>query len=86
MACFACLTKHPAPTFPRRNPRPRALMDLGMISAQPEMASNTGLWFLTSEQNWRWNCAHYLAQQGLSAHQPEEGPTGGVSLLPSLCP
>lgn len=40
---LACLTKHPASTFPKRNPRPRALMDLGMIGAQPEMASNTGL-------------------------------------------
>lgn len=43
VACLACLTKYPAPTFPRRNLRPRALMDLGASCAQPEMASNTGL-------------------------------------------
>lgn len=42
-ACLSCLTKHPAPTFPRGNPRPRALMDLGTNRAQPETASNTGL-------------------------------------------
>lgn len=43
VACLSCLTKHPAPIIPRRNPRPRALMDLGTKRAQPEMASNTGL-------------------------------------------
>lgn len=41
--CIFCLTKHSAPVYPGRNPRPRALMDLGMNGAQSEMVSNTQL-------------------------------------------
>lgn len=43
MACIFCLTKHSALIYPGRNPRPRALMDLGMNGAQSEMVSNTQL-------------------------------------------
>lgn len=37
------LNKASGPHRPQKNPRPRALMDLGMNGAQPEMASNAGL-------------------------------------------
>lgn len=43
VACVFCLTKHSAPIYPGRSPRPRALMDLGMNGAQSEMACNTQL-------------------------------------------
>ena len=43
--CLSHLTKHPAPTFPRRNPKPRALMDLGMNGAQSEWSLILGFDF-----------------------------------------
>lgn len=42
-ACISCSTKHSAPIYPGRNPRPGALMDLGMNGTQSEMVSNTQL-------------------------------------------